>query len=140
MGSSTEVMRDISKLITYPVLGNLSHKLRSGLQKKVGEKLFNAGSAAGVSILTNLVLYPLVAYTFPLFPDIEDVVYQYPNLFQYSNLLVGFIVWEAEMVVRIVMFENGKYLPSLPGKIVSLPIEWATNFYDRTKKGERVDW
>lgn len=96
----------------YPVLGNLAGGLQERIEKIVGKKYYNAGHATCVSVLTNGLAYtiglPILAVSNSGDPGDGAVVFALA--FAYS-MIEGSARNSVEPVA------------SLPGKIVSLPIE-----------------
>ena len=119
--------KDIAKAVlkcSYPLTGNLPSKVRQGLEKKFGEDTFNAVNSAGLTILSNLVTYPLAGYLATKNP---------------LAIPIGIVYALAEDNCRLhwmLESEQGKVydIPgSLPGKIASLPIEYGMSLYKKAE-------
>ena len=134
IGIGTEGLIHASKVITYPILGNLSGTLKTRIEEKIGGEYFDAENATNISCLTNFGIYPLALCNLVNSND--------PSIFISTTLLAG-----AE-------YGFGKYLEpadetfprdcpegragSIIGKIISLPIEYLLNLHDKVKNTEKI--
>jgi len=106
-------IKDIWKVISYPVLGALSDNAKNKLEKIVGKDWFNAMDATVANMLVNLPAYPIMA---------RMLTYQFTGNKDYAFLafMGGFVAMFIEGFSRLSMRGNAG---SLLGKIASLPFE-----------------
>jgi hypothetical protein len=57
----SKIQKGFSKLVTYPILGNLTQKTRIKIEEKLGRDTFKAYTAGLVSSFTNLIAYGTIA-------------------------------------------------------------------------------
>ncbi len=132
----TELGRDITKIavkLSYPLTGNLSDKLRDGIESMLGEEYFNPEKAAEVSLWTNATLYSLSA-GYGIYStskhDLGSALYVGCLAFIIFGCLDAIPRVAPKMNINIKDRTHG----SVIGKIFSLPLEYAMNLYERAKK------
>jgi hypothetical protein len=112
-----DYVRSASKVITYPILGNLSDRAKLSLEAVVGSDWFSAEGATVTSMYSNCVMYPLIALDFrhPLLSAGVSFTY---GIFEYLAR-TKFIDHEENLstVYRV-------YPGSLVGKIISIPFDY----------------
>lgn len=123
------------KAITYPIIGNMSSKLTEDLENRIGSNWYNASNAFATNLITNIFTYcasgGLIAYALE-----ED-----PVLGVGYGCGVGCI----EAIGRIIsgifkgndVVSESEPVPSLIGKIISLPFEakqYLVELYKRAKE------
>ncbi|MFA6462318.1 MAG: hypothetical protein WCV90_08705 [Candidatus Woesearchaeota archaeon] len=161
----SEIGKDVSKVtlegllqvgskLSYPILGNLSEGLQSGIEERLGKKYYNTVHATRLSLATNTLTYSYLFY------ELSIATSQDP----YMGIIYGSAFGAMELMVRSLFSyvslesqdSSDYYLlhhdfPSLPnspvaslvGKTVSLPFEgvnYAYNVFRRYLKGinERI--
>ena len=113
---------------TFYVLGNLSNKVKQRIEKLSGG-IFDSKLSRMVNIGGNSVVYPLVS---------EFVGRQY---FGVEDLFTfGVLYWLGESGMRIVFSGKDGQAGSLPGKIVSLPLEGLIYVFDKVKGKNQKDY
>ena len=118
------VANAVGKTIAYPILGNLSEALQDRLQSATNG-WYSARSAAGVSLFTNLAIYPVAGLVLSaLNAELSNTRFDPATV----NVALGLVYAIAEGKVR--SMTNHESIGSLPGKIVSLPLEAAVGAYD----------
>ncbi len=114
----------IGLLAASPAIGNLSTKLRERIEQKVGEDCYNPVVSGMISSVSNVLIYPLTIF----------------SLTNNKWLTAASLFYTlSERVIRDKIYDETRldfreYPASLPGKIISFPIEYITNLYDRAKK------
>lgn len=112
----------VGLMAAAPVIGNLSINLRDRIENRVGKECYNAVASGFITSFSNLLVYPILAH----------------NLLHNDWLTAGSIAYAfIEKKVRDEWCRNSnpdEYPASLPGKILSLPIEYLANLYDRSKE------
>ena len=117
-----EIGIESSKYITYPLIGNLSKELRKKLEDKFDCKSNWSNWVAGTSELANIALYPLITYGLT----------ENPTCALYSGIY-GII----EGITRVIQSEKKlDHSASIPGKLISIPIEYGLNVYKRAKQNQ----
>ncbi|MBS3090280.1 hypothetical protein J4433_00740 [Candidatus Pacearchaeota archaeon] len=113
----------IGLMAASPIIGNLSTKLRDRIENTLGEDCYNPVISGMVSSVSNVVLYPLLT------SKITHNGWLAAGAFAYALL---------ERSIRDDKYNDSefgfdRYPASLPGKILSLPMEYTANLYDRAK-------
>lgn len=116
-----KTVQGVSKLVTYPLLGNLSADVRSSIQEKAGKDWFNADTAAVVTMVANPFVYGVAAY----------VAFRYTGMDPMSagvgaSLAIAFPFGLGESLTRFEMAvgsDDVEFPGSVPGKVASLPLE-----------------
>ena len=57
----SKIQKNLSKLVAYPILGNLTQETRMKIEEKLGRDTFNERTAGLVSSVTNLIPYGAIA-------------------------------------------------------------------------------
>jgi hypothetical protein len=57
----SNIQKNFSKLVTYPILGNLTQETRIKIEEKLGRDTFKERTAGLVSSVTNLIPYGAIA-------------------------------------------------------------------------------
>lgn len=122
-------MKKLSEIIlwaTYPIIGNLSENLQ---ERILGHN--RAVNATAVSIATNPFLYAGTAY---FLAPVETP--QYKVLAMMITASIGCLETFFRNAISNDHIEEFRQevLASPPGKLISIPIEYALNIYDRHKK------
>ncbi|MDD5133753.1 MAG: hypothetical protein PHD81_05000 [Candidatus Nanoarchaeia archaeon] len=125
---------DLLKL-AYPILGNLSYSVQKTLEDEVGLDNYKANTARKISALTNLVLYPsaCVIITHLLSSDNQELLAGSMMLSIIYALGEGFMFRSKEDFGEKPM-EIDK--ASLPGKLVSLPLDYIISVKERAYSSE----
>lgn len=130
-----EAGRAAFKTVTYPIVGNLSANLKKRLEGLVGKQNFDANQATRVSTITNMVPY---FTAFGLGCD-YSIMSNHLNTSSGGSPLMPMlsvlgIALVAEGIGRNVAISDNKIpYASIPGKIVSLPLDGLTYVLDRAR-------
>ncbi len=110
-------------IIASPAIGNLSTKLRERIEEKLGEDCYNPVVSGKISAVSNILVYPLLTH----------------KLTHNGWLTAGSLLYAAiergfrDGISNDDPFEK-VYISSLLGKLLSKPVEYIVNLYDRAKK------
>jgi len=122
-----EIGRGLSKLVVYSLAGNLSEKL----QKRIRERFYSYGSEncmTRTSRITNMITYPLATYCLT-----QNSQYAFfAEVYAATEGIARFLdkLEEGEKFESIVV-------ASIPGKLISIPIEYGLNIYERAKQNQK---
>jgi hypothetical protein len=126
-----EYVKDEPLCFTYPLLGNLSQEIQERIEgNSFPPKMYRGAIATPISAISNLALYPIL-------------VYHLSN--GNSKYALGGLVYSmVEMAARTIFSEpyseSSKFTrpnASLPGKIISLPLEGILGAYDTIKEKKK---
>jgi len=106
-------IKDIWKIISYPIFGGFSHNFKNKLERKVGKDWFDAIDATVTNMLFSIPAYPIMA---------NVLTYQFTGNKEYAffAFMGGFVAAIIEGFSRLSIGGNAG---SLLGKIASLPFE-----------------
>ncbi len=129
---SRSILGDLSKIISYSILGNAPSGVQNWTEDKFGIGVFNAADASRTSCWTNLALY---GGAFGLAKYFSQEGYFDPIMFDHNGIsaqvgLLGVLLGIAEREVRQ---RIGLPCASLPGKILSVPFEFGKFVYEKLR-------
>ena len=106
-------IKDIWKIVSYPIFGGFSHNFKNKLEREVGKDWFDAMDATVANLFVSIPTYPIMA---------RMLTYQFTGNKDYAFLafMGGFVAMFIEGFSRLSMRGNAG---SLLGKIASIPFE-----------------
>ena len=114
------------KTLAYPICGNLSGNLQIKLENLVGNENYDAADASHISYATNLLIYPVVTGA-----SLYYVINHFGAWMLGSG--IGLFMGAGETYLRV---ERNAF-SSIPGKLLSLPIEGALKLWELAGKYAR---
>lgn len=115
----------IGLMAASPAIGNLSTKLRNRIENTVGEECYNPVVSGMISSVSSVLAYPILTHKLTHNGWLAAGAFLYA-LYERS-------VRDSDYGYIPAVSQHG-YPASLPGKILSFPIEYTVNLYDRAKK------
>ena len=118
-----EIIKNVTITATYPILGNLSVKVKERIREHC--HYFNPQAATVTTFITNMFAYPAIGGA------LADSISSGPQ--HYDAIVGSFITFGIiEMMARVYGSEPDNInRGSLIGKIITLPIEYLSDVYDR---------
>lgn len=130
---SEDVIEKLSKIVSYPIFGNAPASFQSWIERRAGERFFNALDASRTSCWTNIALYSAVA---GLVKYLSQETYFDPIMFDHISVSLGtglFLGVAGGVLEREARHRIGLPCASLPGKILSAPFEFGKFIYDKLR-------
>lgn len=124
-----EMKKDVKRLLiksSYPLTGNLSEKVKKGLENVWGND-FNVSGATVASCITNFFVNSSIAYQ--VYKTNSESA---PEAITAAGVIT--LITYIESIARLLRVEYYKSFPaSLAGKIMSFPVEYTINLYEKAK-------
>jgi len=163
----SEIARDIRRVVksatsnsakfickaSYPITGNLSNNVQTGLEKLLGSEQYNAKQAYNVSLRTNIIFYSLLAGGFVGYKIHQVPIENFANhpilqpeaskvtligagsiLATGGAVFIGALEWHLRSENSENHFSDRRYSASLAGKLISLPFDIGISCYNHVDK------
>ncbi len=117
------------KILAYSTLGSLTHDIQKKIEARLGPELYNSSHSAGANAASNFFIYTSAA---------AALAYNYTSDFRFSASVASYACGYAliESLGRLLMSINhvDQDAASLPGKLLSLPIQQSFKLRDYLQK------